>query len=124
MISLADVEVHAGNPITHAVMLLVDYERLLFIIILVNPNYPLWMIERYGLINLFINELLDIPFVFDSHWHLTNRQVDYTLNVMIILPIIVSKDLDHRVPQLIFCFNERFCSFLSELIVILVDSSH
>ncbi len=124
MISLADVEVHAGNPVTHTVMLLVDYERLLFIIILVNPNNPLWMIERYGLINLFINELLDIPFVFDSHWNLTNRKVNNTVNVMIILPVIVPKDLDDRVPQLIFCFNERFRSFLSELIVILVDSSH
>jgi hypothetical protein len=46
-------------------MRLVYYNRILFLVVFLIPHAPLWFIERHLKIEVFINNLFNILFIFD-----------------------------------------------------------
>ena len=99
--------VHACCSISEAVVLLVNDDRVLALIVVLEPYSPLRLVQGELLVKILIDDLLNVFLVVtlfrDALEHIVDRLFNFG-----VLPVVVTPNLDYLLPQFGFFFHETF----------------
>ena len=73
------MEVHAGDPITQAVVLLIDKEALVPLVDLLDPDDPLRLVQGDGFVDLLVDELFEFSLILDIFGDLQHALINCPL---------------------------------------------
>ena len=113
------MEVHARDPIAQAVVLLIDKKALIPLIDLLNPDYPLWLIKRYGFVDLLVDEKFELSLILDFFGDFLHALIEGPFDVLRVLPVVVPEYLCYLISELRLLHKEVLgaCSGQCELIL-------